>query len=77
MTTNATSDTRTDASGPATDTGLGLIAYRPGATPNTPDLVLYAVITVRGQLTIVASAPRLLHFHNSSGTFSRLCRHLA
>jgi hypothetical protein len=57
-TTNPTSKTdTTSTSGSASDTGLGLIAYRPGATPNTPDLVLYAVITVRGQLTIVASAP--------------------
>ena len=54
-TTNATSDTQ--ANGPATDTRLGPIAYRPGATPNTPGLVLYAVITVRGRLTVVAAAP--------------------
>ncbi len=56
-TTNTSSDTETNASGPAADTGLGPVTYRPGATPNTPDLVLYAVITVRGRLTIVASAP--------------------
>ena len=55
-TTNAASDTRTSASGPAIDTGLGLIAYRPGATPNTPDLVLYAVITMIPLLWIVLTA---------------------
>jgi hypothetical protein len=55
--TNKTSDTQTSASGSASDTGLGRIAYRPGATPDTPGLVLYGVITVRGRLTIVASAP--------------------
>ena len=51
-TTNATSDTQTSTSG-----RLGPVAYRPGATPNTPGLMLYAVITVRGRLTIVAAAP--------------------
>ena len=56
-TTNTTSDTPTSTSGPGTDTRLGPIAYRPGATPNTPGLVLYAVISIRGQLTIVATTP--------------------
>jgi len=54
-TTDPASDTQT--SGPATDTRLGPIAYRPGATPTTPGLVLYAVISVRGRLTIVAATP--------------------
>src|SRR5262249_28847520 len=58
MTTIIT-NTNTEASpdGPATDTGLGPVTYRPGATPDTPDLVLYAVITVHGRLTIVAATP--------------------
>jgi hypothetical protein len=58
-TTNPTGDTQTEtaASGPVTDSRLGPIAYRPGATPNTPGLVLYAVISISGRLTIVAAAP--------------------
>ena len=56
-TTNTTPTAPTGASRPATDTGLGPVTYRPGATPGTPDLVLYAVISVHGRLTIVAATP--------------------
>src|SRR5262249_37501992 len=36
--------------GSVTDRGLGPVTYRPGTGPETPGLVLYAVISVRGQL---------------------------
>jgi hypothetical protein len=49
--------TATSPVGSASDAGLGPVAYRPGATPNTPGLVLYAVISVHGRLTIVAATP--------------------
>ena len=39
------------------DAGLGPITYRPGAGPDTGGLVFYAVISVRGRLTIVAATP--------------------
>ncbi len=57
-TTIATSETTTTSPvGSASDAGLGPVTYRPGATPDTPGLVLYAVISVRGRLTIVAATP--------------------
>lgn len=57
-TTIATSQTTTASPvGSASDSGLGPVTYRPGATPDTPGLVLYAVISVHGRLTIVAATP--------------------
>jgi hypothetical protein len=57
-TTIATSQTTAaSADEAATDAGLGPVTYRPGATPATVGLVLYAVISVHGRLTIVGATP--------------------
>ncbi len=57
--TTTTAATVSDAgtSAPANPVDLGPVTYRPGATPDTAGLVLYAVISVHGRLTIVAATP--------------------
>jgi hypothetical protein len=75
-TTTPATDTQTRASGPTTDLDLGPVTYRPGAAPTTVGLVLYAVVSVHGRLTIVAATPddapaHTLHRRTSTGQMRR------
>jgi hypothetical protein len=56
-TTTAATISDACTSAPANPVDLGPATYRPGATPDTAGLVLYAVISVHGRLTIVAATP--------------------
>jgi hypothetical protein len=54
-------------SGPATEDDLGPVTYRPGAIPGAAGLVLYAVISIHGRLTIVAATPADAPVHTRTG----------